>query len=135
LQGVFPASLLKGFLHIVGRSIEAVGGTKPFYALVGPLVVVIADPVIESLGGVGKGSKVGVLQKFGPYGFPEPLDFAQGHGVMRGGANVRYALSLQHLLEPGLPTPGRKLAAVVREYLPWCSPLAYSTLDHFEYSL
>ena len=49
LKGVFPASLLERFLHIVGHSIEAVGGTKPLYALVGTLVVVIADPVIEPL--------------------------------------------------------------------------------------
>jgi hypothetical protein len=49
LKGVFPASLPEGFLHIVGHAIEAVGGTKPLYALVGTLVVVIADPVIESL--------------------------------------------------------------------------------------
>ncbi len=49
LQGVFPASLLERFLHIVGHAIEAVRWTKPLYALVGTLVVVIADPVIEPL--------------------------------------------------------------------------------------
>jgi hypothetical protein len=49
LQSVFPASLLERFLHIVGHAIEAVGRTKPLYALVGTLVVVIADPVIEPL--------------------------------------------------------------------------------------
>jgi hypothetical protein len=49
LQGVLLASLLERFLHVVGHAIEAVGGTKPLYALVGTLVVVIADPVIEPL--------------------------------------------------------------------------------------
>ena len=49
LQGVFPASLLERFLHIVGHAIEAVGRTKPVYALVGTLVVIIPDPVIEPL--------------------------------------------------------------------------------------
>jgi len=49
LQSVFPASLLERFLHIVGHAIEAVGWTKPLYALVGTLVVVVADPVIEPL--------------------------------------------------------------------------------------
>ena len=49
LQGVFPASLPERFLHVVGHAIEAVSGTKTVYALVGTLVVVIADPVIEPL--------------------------------------------------------------------------------------
>jgi hypothetical protein len=135
LQGVFPASLSERFLHIIGHAIESVCGTKPVYALVGPLVVVIADPVIEPLGCIGKGGKVSVLQKLGPYGFPEPLYFAQGHRVMRGRADVRYALTLEHLLELGLATPGSKLTAVVRQDLTGRSPLAYGALDYFEHSL
>jgi hypothetical protein len=55
--------------------------------------------------------------------------------MMRGRANVRYALSLEHLLELGLTTPGGELAAVVRQDLPGSSPLAYGTLDHFKHSL
>jgi hypothetical protein len=135
LQGVFPASLLERFRHVVGDTIEAVGGAKTVYALVGTLMVVIADPVIEPLGGVGKGSEVSVFQELSPYGFPEPFNLAQGHGVMRGRANVRYALTLEYLLELGLATPGGELAAVVRQYLAGSAPLAYSTLDHFEHSL
>jgi hypothetical protein len=49
LKGVVLASLLERFLHVIGHPIEAVRRTKPVYALVGTLVVVIADPVIESL--------------------------------------------------------------------------------------
>jgi hypothetical protein len=135
LQGVLPASLLERFPHVVGHAIEAVGGTKPFDALMRTLVVVIADPVIKPLRGVGKGSKVSVLQKLGPYGFPEPLDLAQGHGVVRSRANVRYTLTLKNLLELGLATPGGELPAIVREYLPGSSPLAYSALEDFEHSL
>jgi hypothetical protein len=88
LQGVFPASLPERFLHVLCHAIEAVSGTKTVYALVGTLVVVIADPVIEPLGGIGKGGEVGLFQELGPYGFPEPLDLSQGHGVMGGRANV-----------------------------------------------
>ena len=84
LQGVVPASLPKRFLHVIGHPIEAISRTKPVYALVGTLMVIVTDPVIQPLRGVGKRGEVGVLQKLGPYGFPEPLDLAQGHGVMRG---------------------------------------------------
>ena len=49
LQGVFPASLFEGLLHIVGHSIESVGRAKPLYALMGALVVVVPDPVIQPL--------------------------------------------------------------------------------------
>lgn len=49
LQGVLFASLPERFFHIVGHAVEAVGGTKPVYPLVGTLVVVVADPVIEPL--------------------------------------------------------------------------------------
>ncbi len=44
-------------------------------------------------------------------------------------------LALEHLLEPGLATPGSKLAAVVRQDLPRRSPLAYGSLDHFQDSI
>jgi hypothetical protein len=84
LKGIVPASLPERFGHVVSYPIEAVRGTKTVYALVGALVVVIADPVIESLACVGKGGKVSILQKLGPYGFPEPLYFAESHGVMGG---------------------------------------------------
>jgi hypothetical protein len=49
LQGVSPASLPERFLHVVGNAIEAVGRAKPVYALMGTLVVVIPDPVIQPL--------------------------------------------------------------------------------------
>jgi Na+-transporting NADH:ubiquinone oxidoreductase subunit NqrA len=49
LQGVFPASLPERFLHVIGHPIEAVGRTKTVYALVGTLVVIVSDPVIQPL--------------------------------------------------------------------------------------
>lgn len=49
LQGVLPASLPERFLHVIGHPIEAISRTKPVYALMGTLVVVIPDPVIEPL--------------------------------------------------------------------------------------
>jgi hypothetical protein len=49
LKRIVPASLPEGFLHVIGHAIESVSGTKPVYALVGTLVVVISDPVIEPL--------------------------------------------------------------------------------------
>jgi hypothetical protein len=48
---------------------------------------------------------------------------------------MRYALTLEHLLEPGLSTPSRKLPAVVRQDLSGSSPLSYGPLYHFQHSL
>jgi hypothetical protein len=48
---------------------------------------------------------------------------------------MRYALTLEHLLELGLATPGGKLTAVVRQDLTRGSPLAYGALDHLEHGL
>jgi hypothetical protein len=135
LQGVFLASLPKRFLHVISHPIETLGRTKPLYTLMGTLVVVIADPVIQPLGGVGKGGEVSLFQKLGPYGFPEPLDLAQGHGVMRGRANVRYALTFENLLKLSLAAPGSELPPVVRQDLPGSSPLTYGALYHFEHGL
>jgi hypothetical protein len=99
------------------------------------LMVVIADPVIETLAGVGKGGKERVLQKFCPDRLPEPLDLAQGHGVMRSRANVADPLALEYFLELGLSAPGSKLTTVVRENISGSAPLTDSALYHFKHCL
>jgi len=61
LQGVFPAALLQRFFNVIGNAVKSVGREEPVYTLVRALMVVIADPVVETLAGVGKGSKIRVI--------------------------------------------------------------------------
>ena len=61
LQGVFPAPLLQGFFHVVGDAVEAVRRAEAVDPLVRPLVVVVGDPVVQSLAGVGEGGEDGFL--------------------------------------------------------------------------
>jgi hypothetical protein len=98
-------------------------------------MVVVADPVIEALAGVGERSEHRVLQKLGPDRFPEPLDLAQGHRVVRGRAHVADALTLEHFLKLGLPTPGRELPAIIGKDLTRRAPLADRALHHLKNGL
>jgi hypothetical protein len=61
LQGVFLAALTDSLFNVTGNAVKSVGREEPIYSLVRALVVVIADPVIEPLAGIGKGSKKRVL--------------------------------------------------------------------------
>jgi len=129
---VLMAALLRRLLDVLGHTIEAVSGTRTIDPLVGTLVVVVADPVIQPLTGVGERSEHRLFEELAPHCLPEPLDLAQCHRVMRRRAYVLDALLLQRLLEPGLATPGHELAAVVGEDLPRSTPLPDRTLDHFQ---
>jgi hypothetical protein len=113
LEGIGPASLLKGFLHVSRHAVEPVRRALAVDPLVGPLVVVVPDPVIQPLPRVGERGEHRVLKEFGPDRLPEPLDLAQRHGVVGGRPDMLDALPLEHLLEGGMAPPRRKLAAVV----------------------
>ena len=135
LKRVLIAALLYCLANIVGYPVKTVRGTCSAYALVGTLVIVIAYPVVQTLACVGEGGEDRILEELRPYGLPEPLDLAQGHGVMGSGTDMGNTLALENLLELRLPAPGRELAAVVRKYLPRSSPLAYGALDNLKDSL
>jgi hypothetical protein len=113
LKGVLFTSLFDSFLNIIGYAVKTVCRTEPVDPLVRALVVVVADPVIEPLAGVGERSKHRVLQKLGPHRLPEPLDFAQGHGVVGSRTDVVDPLAFENLLELGLAPPGRELPAII----------------------
>jgi hypothetical protein len=132
LKRVLIAALLYCLVNIIGYPVKTVGRTGSAYALVGTLVVVIAYPVVQALAGVSKGGKDSILKELCPYGLPEPLDLAEGHGMVGGGSDMGDALALENPLESCLPAPGRELAAVVRKDLPRGSPLADGPLDHLK---
>jgi hypothetical protein len=132
LKRVLIAALLYCLVNIIGYPVKTVGRTGSAYALVGTLVIVIAYPVVQALAGVSKGSKDRILEELRPYGLPEPLYLAKGHGMVGGGTDMGHALALENLLELRLTSPGRELAAVVRKDLPRGSPLAYGPLHYLK---
>jgi hypothetical protein len=132
-ERILLASLPGGLLDIGGQPVEPVCRTGSVKALMRSLVIVIGDPVAQSLAGVRKGGKKGLLQELLPESLPEPLDLAEGHRMVRRAADMTDPLPLEHLLEPRLPSPGGKLSTVVRKDLSRRSPLADGSLEHFQY--
>jgi hypothetical protein len=99
----------------------------------GTLVIVIVNPMIAPLAGVGEGGEDGLTQELPPQRLPETLDLTQSLGMMWGAANVSDALLLEYPLEPRLAPPGHELAPVVRENLPRGSPLADGSFQDLEH--
>jgi hypothetical protein len=67
---------------------EAIGGTEPLDPLMRPLVVIIFDPHLDALAGVVEAVELGAVEELLPDAFPETLDLAQRHGMMRTGLEV-----------------------------------------------
>jgi hypothetical protein len=134
-QRVLLTPLTGGFLDVRGQTVEPVRRAGSLNALMRPLVIIVRHPVGNPLAGIRKRSKQSFLQKFLPDRLPEPLDLAQRHRMVCRAAHMSDPLLLQDLLKPRLASPGCKLPAVVRQDLPGRTPLADSSLDHFQHRL
>lgn len=95
---------------------ETVRRAQSADALMRPFVVVILDPEFDARAGVLEGIKLRALEKLLPDAGPEPLDLAQGHGMMRAGFEMRHAILAQFGFEAGGAPPRGVLAAVVGEH-------------------
>jgi hypothetical protein len=93
LQDVFLDALLYGLFHLVGYLKVPVRGKQPADALVRPLVVVVSHPQPYPLTGLIKAGKGRAGQKLLENRGPEPLDFAQRHGMMGRGLDVMDAVA------------------------------------------
>jgi hypothetical protein len=117
LQQVVLDARLDGLAQRRGDFKEAVGRAQTFDALVGPLVVVVADPEADAFPGRIETLKLGAAEELLPDRFPEALDLAQGHGMVGPGLEVVGAI-LPHLgLEAGGAAPVDELPAIVGEHL------------------
>ena len=81
-QGVFLTALAHRGIHVVRDAVEAVRRARTLDPLVWSLVVVVGDPVRQTLGRVGKRRELRIGQKLRPQRLPEALDLAQGHGIV-----------------------------------------------------
>jgi hypothetical protein len=90
---------------------------EPFNALVGALVIVIFDPQFDALPGIVEALELRPVQELLPDAFPEAFDFAQGHGVMGTGFEMRDPVLLQLGFKAGSAPPGGVLPAVIGEHL------------------
>jgi len=59
-KGILRATLLDGFLNIPRHTVEPVRWTRSPNALMGPLMIIIGNPVIQPLRCIGKGGKNGI---------------------------------------------------------------------------
>ena len=83
LQQVFLDASLDGLAQLGLDLKEAIGGTQAADTLVRALVVVVFDPDFDALAGGVETFELRAGKELLPDAFPEALDFAQGHGVMR----------------------------------------------------
>jgi hypothetical protein len=67
----------------LGNGKEAIGGTQALQRLMRPLVVVVLHPQPDPLARRLETVELSSHQELFPDGFPESLDLAHRHGVMR----------------------------------------------------
>ena len=56
-QCVVLTALLECFLYVSGNTVKSVRRTGTVYTLMGTLMIIVGNPVVESLAGIGKGGK------------------------------------------------------------------------------
>jgi hypothetical protein len=116
-QQVFFDARFHGFAQLSGDFEVTVRRAEAFDALMRPFVVVIFDPEANPVTGRLEAFKLGAREELLPDGFPEALDFAQGHGMMGSGFEVMGPVLFHLGLEPGGAAPVHVLPAIVGEHL------------------
>ena len=97
-----------------------------------PLLVVVLHPPLDPLPCRLERVELRTAKELLPDRLPESLDFPKRLGMVRGTAEVVYPVTLQHLLEPRLPSPVRVLPPVVRQHLLGHPVLAGRPLVHLQ---
>lgn len=108
---------LHRFLDLPSELEEPVRRHQALDPLMGPLEIVVLDPVANAADRILERFKNRLLEKLPPEMAPEGFDLAERLGVMRATPNVPYPPLLQDLLEPRLSPPGVILPTVVGEKL------------------
>ena len=117
LQQVFLDAHFDGFAQLSSDFEEAVRRAKTFDALVWPLVVIVFDPEPDPFPGRLETLELGAGEELLPDAFPEALDLAQGHRVVRPGLEVVRPVLLHLGLEPRGAAPVDVLSTIVGEHL------------------
>jgi hypothetical protein len=116
LQDVRLKALLDGRAQRLLDAEEPVRRTQALQPLMRALVVVIFHPQPDAFPRLVEGGELGAAEELVPDRFPEPLDLAQRHRVMRLAADVMNVVLLELQLEPRLAPPGGVLPPVVRQH-------------------
>lgn len=116
LQNVRLDALLDRHTQWLLDAEEPVGRAQTIETLMRALVVVILHPQAHALPRLLEGGELGAAEELIPDRFPEPLDFAQRHRVMRLAADVVDVVLLEFLLEPRLAPPRGVLPPVVGQH-------------------
>ncbi len=116
LQEVFLDAGFDGLAQLAGDFKVAVRGAKSLDPLVGPLVIIVFDPEPNALPGRVEAFELGAGEELLPDRFPEPLDLAQRHRVVRPGFKMMRSVLLHLGLEAGGAPPVDVLPAIVGEH-------------------
>jgi hypothetical protein len=117
LQDVRLDAALDDLAEFLGDPEEAIGRAEPVQALVRAPMVVMLHPEPDPLAGGLEAVELRPRQELLPDGFPEALDLAQRHRVMRSALEVVHPVLLELGLEAGGTPPARELPALVGEHL------------------
>jgi hypothetical protein len=116
-QDVLLNALFQCFFQFVGNFEKPVGRTQPTDTLVGAFVIVVLHPEGGALHRLLEAVELSPLEELAQDRFPETLDLAQGHGMVRTRADVLDAVLFHLPFETRLAPPVRVLPAVVGEHL------------------
>ena len=116
-QQVFLDACLNGLAQFVLDFEEAIGRAQTLDALMRPFVIVVPDPEPDAFPRGLEALELSPGEKLLPNGFPEPLNLAQRHRMLRAALEMRHPVLLQLGFKPTDSAPGRVLAAVVSEHL------------------
>ncbi len=98
-------------------------------------MVVVLHPQPHAFAGLFEAVELRPFQEVLPDRFPEPLDLAQRHRVMRLAAKVVNPIFRQFVLEPRLAVPGGVLPPVVGQHLLGHAVLAHGGAIDLQYVL
>jgi hypothetical protein len=117
LQQVFLDAHFDGFAQLSSDFEEAVRRAKTFDALVWPLVVIVFDPEPDAFARGLEALELSAGEELLPDAFPEALDLAQGHRVVRPGLEVVRPVLFHLGLKPRGAAPVDVLPTIVGEHL------------------
>jgi len=134
-QQVFFHARFHGFTQFGGDFEVTIRGAEAFNALMGPFVVVIFDPEADALASRFEALELGAGEELLPDTFPEALDLAQRHRMMRAGLEVMRPVLFHLGLEASGAAPVDVLATIVGEHLLGGLILGRGDAENFEHVL
>jgi hypothetical protein len=134
-EHVLLNAALDDLAQFLGNGKEAIRWTQPLQGLVRPLVIVMLHPQPHPFAGRLEAVELRPHQELLPDRLPEPLDLAQGHGMMRPALDVVNPILAQLHFNAGGSAPTGVLAALIGEHLFGHAVLRHRSAVHLQHVL